>query len=90
MLDGQDISANQVITAGDISKLQFVPTHNFNGDVDFSYTVNDGRADSAKATNTLHITPANDAASIDGQTQSTGSASITEDSATSTISGQLT
>ncbi|MEZ9197233.1 VCBS domain-containing protein, partial [Shewanella sp. 10N.286.54.B9] len=90
MLDGQDISTNQVIAAGDISKLQFVPAHNFNGDVGFSYTVNDGHVDSAKASNTLHITPVNDAATIDGQTQSTVSASITEDSATSTISGQLT
>ncbi|MEZ9141939.1 MULTISPECIES: VCBS domain-containing protein, partial [unclassified Shewanella] len=90
LLDGQDISPNQIITAGDISKLQFVPTHNFNGDVDFSYTVNDGHVDSTKATNTLHIAPANDAATIDGQTQSNTSASITEDSATSTISGQLT
>ncbi|WP_055022757.1 VCBS domain-containing protein, partial [Shewanella sp. P1-14-1] len=90
MLDGQAISANQVIAAGDISKLQFVPTHNFNGDVNFSYTVNDGHADSTKATNTLHISPVNDAATIDGQTQSSTSASITEDSATSVISGQLT
>nr|WP_282166558.1 VCBS domain-containing protein [Shewanella japonica] len=90
MLDGQAISANQVIAAGDISKLQFVPTHNFNGDVNFSYTVNDGHADSAKASNTLHISPVNDAATIDGQTQSSTSASITEDSATSVISGQLT
>ena len=90
MLDGNAISANQVIAAGDISKLQFVPPHNFNGDVDFSYTVNDGHVDSAKASNTLHISPVNDAATIDGQTQSSTSASITEDSATSVISGQLT
>ena len=90
ILDGHEITAGQSIATADISKLQFIPAHNFNGDVNFSYTVNDGHTDSAKATNTLHITPVNDAANIDGQTQSTVSASITEDSATSTISGQLT
>ncbi|MCK8044963.1 VCBS domain-containing protein [Shewanella sp. 1CM18E] len=90
LLDGHDITAGQSIATADISKLQFIPAHNFNGDVNFSYTVNDGHTNSAKATNTLHITPVNDAANIDGQTQSTVSASITEDSATSTISGQLT
>ncbi|GIU22500.1 hypothetical protein TUM3792_24760 [Shewanella sp. MBTL60-007] len=89
VLDGQAIHANQVIATSDISKLQFVPAHNFNGDVNFSYTVSDGRADSAKVTNTLHIDSINDTASIDGKSHSSTSASITEDSATSVISGQL-
>ncbi|MDW4814098.1 VCBS domain-containing protein, partial [Shewanella fidelis] len=89
VLDGQAIHANQVIATSDISKLQFVPAHNFNGDVNFSYTVNDGRTDSAKVTNTLHIDAINDAASIDGKSHSSTSAAITEDSATSVISGQV-
>ncbi|PKH87756.1 VCBS domain-containing protein [Colwellia sp. Bg11-28] len=90
VLDGHDVSVNQVITTSDISKLQFVPTNNFNGDVNFSYTVNDGLTDSQEATNTLHINPVNDAATIDGQSQSNISAEITEDSTNNVISGHLT
>ncbi|MBF4264114.1 hypothetical protein EAY73_20055, partial [Vibrio anguillarum] len=41
VLDGQEVSAGQSISTADISKLQFVPTKDFNGDVQFKYTVND-------------------------------------------------
>ncbi|CAH6982126.1 Tandem-95 repeat protein [Vibrio chagasii] len=66
LLDGHDITAGQTITAADIAKLQFVPTPNFNGDVQFKFTVNDGHVDSQEATNTLHIDAVKDAAQISG------------------------
>ncbi|WP_417172427.1 VCBS domain-containing protein, partial [Vibrio alginolyticus] len=66
VLDGHDITAGQSIPAADIVKLQFVPTPNFNGDVQFKFTVNDGHVDSQEASNTLHIDPASDAAIITG------------------------
>jgi VCBS repeat-containing protein len=64
VLDGHDVNANQVIASGDISKLQFIPAKDFNGDVDFKYTVNDGHTNSAEATNTLHIDAVNDAPTV--------------------------
>ncbi|NOI75611.1 tandem-95 repeat protein [Vibrio coralliilyticus] len=67
VLDGHDITAGQRITASDIAKLQFVPTPNFNGDVQFKFTVNDGHVDSQEATNTLHIDAVNDAAQFTGR-----------------------
>ncbi|MDD1826050.1 VCBS domain-containing protein, partial [Photobacterium sp. ZSDE20] len=66
VLDGHDITAGQSITAADIAKLQFVPAPDFNGDVPFKFTVNDGHTDSQKATNTLHIDAVSDAAKITG------------------------
>ncbi|MFM2587473.1 VCBS domain-containing protein [Vibrio sp. TBV020] len=67
MLDGHDITAGQSIPAADIAKLQFVPTPDFNGDVQFKFTVNDGHVDSQEATNTLHIDAVGDAATISGR-----------------------
>ncbi|WP_228012879.1 VCBS domain-containing protein, partial [Vibrio sp. OPT18] len=66
VLDGHDVTAGQQIPAADISKLQFVPTQDFNGDVQFKFTVNDGHENSLEATNTLHIDPVADAATIAG------------------------
>ncbi|WP_181359947.1 VCBS domain-containing protein [Vibrio splendidus] len=66
VLDGHDITAGQHIPTADISKLQFVPAQDFNGDVQFKYTVNDGHTDSAEATNTLHIDAVGDKAVISG------------------------
>ncbi|PMJ92777.1 VCBS domain-containing protein [Vibrio sp. 10N.261.55.A7] len=66
VLDGHDITAGQSITTADIAKLQFVPAPDFNGDVQFKFTVNDGHTDSQKATNTLHIDAVSDAAKIAG------------------------
>ncbi|WP_420833141.1 cadherin-like domain-containing protein [Shewanella gaetbuli] len=60
ILDGHEVTVNQVIDVADISKLQFVPVKDFNGDVHFSYTVNDGHTDSAPASSTLNIAPVND------------------------------
>ncbi|MGL1040860.1 VCBS domain-containing protein, partial [Vibrio vulnificus] len=67
VLDGHDITAGQQILTADISKLQFVPAQDFNGDVQFKYTVNDGHVDSQEATNTLHIDAVGDKAVIAGQ-----------------------
>ncbi|MFS1961742.1 VCBS domain-containing protein [Vibrio lentus] len=66
VLDGHDVTAGQHIPTADISKLQFVPAQDFNGDVQFKYTVNDGHTDSAEATNTLHIDAVGDKAVISG------------------------
>lgn len=67
VLDGHDITAGQNIAVADIAKLQFVPTPNFNGDVQFKFTVNDGHIDSQEATNTLHIDAVSDAAQFTGR-----------------------
>ncbi|WP_232288485.1 VCBS domain-containing protein [Vibrio splendidus] len=66
VLDGHDVTAGQHISTADISKLQFVPAQDFNGDVQFKYTVNDGHVDSQEATNTLHIDAVGDKAVISG------------------------
>ncbi|WP_157936504.1 VCBS domain-containing protein [Vibrio splendidus] len=66
VLDGHDVTAGQHISTADITKLQFVPAQDFNGDVQFKYTVNDGHTDSAEATNTLHIDAVGDKAVISG------------------------
>ncbi|OEF94081.1 VCBS domain-containing protein [Vibrio splendidus] len=66
VLDGHDITAGQSIAASDIAKLQFIPTPNFNGDVQFKFTVNDGHEDSLEATNILHIDAVGDKAVISG------------------------
>ncbi|MGR5215394.1 VCBS domain-containing protein [Vibrio harveyi] len=76
VLDGHDITAGQSIATADIAKLQFVPATDFNGDVQFKFTVNDGHASSAEATNTLHIDAVGDAATISG----VDTGSVTEDS----------
>ncbi|CDT94532.1 Putative RTX toxin, VCBS repeat protein [Vibrio coralliirubri] len=68
VLDGHDITAGQSIATADIAKLQFVPAQDFNGDVQFKYTVNDGHDDSQEATNTLHIDAVGDTAVITGTT----------------------
>ncbi|MGF1851557.1 VCBS domain-containing protein [Vibrio satsumensis] len=66
VLDGHDVTTGKQIPAANISRLQFVPAQDFNGDVQFKYTVNDGHTDSAEATNTLHIDAVGDKAVIAG------------------------
>ncbi|MEZ8043174.1 VCBS domain-containing protein [Vibrio sp. 10N.237.312.C02] len=66
VLDGHDVTAGQHISTADISKLQFVPAQDFNGDVQFKFTVNDGHEDSLETTNTLHIDAVGDKAAISG------------------------
>ncbi|MUK66271.1 tandem-95 repeat protein [Aliivibrio fischeri] len=67
VLNGHDITAGQSIATADIAKFQFVPTPNFNGDVQFKFTVNDGHVDSHEATNTLHIDAVSDTAQFTGR-----------------------
>ncbi|MCL1056738.1 VCBS domain-containing protein [Shewanella gelidimarina] len=64
LLNGVAITANQAIDNADINNLTFKPTANFNGDVHFNYTVNDGTVDSAPATTTLTIANVNDAPTV--------------------------
>ncbi|MEW6997235.1 VCBS domain-containing protein, partial [Colwelliaceae bacterium BS250] len=89
LLDGHTVITGQSIAEADLSKLQFVPVKDFNGDVDFKYTVNDGHSDSLEATNTLHIDPVQDVASIDGQITSSVSVDVTEDSIINSINGHM-
>ncbi|WP_369413178.1 cadherin-like domain-containing protein [Pseudomaricurvus albidus] len=60
LLDGSAVTANQQIDVADIPKLVFQPTADFNGDVAFKYTVNDGHADSAEATGNLSVQAVDD------------------------------
>ncbi|MFA0626888.1 VCBS domain-containing protein [Vibrio sp. 10N.222.49.A3] len=87
VLDGQEVSAGQSISTADISKLQFVPAKDFNGDVQFKYTVSDGRTDSVEATNTLHIANTDDASVISGDRQAVVNEGDIGDTVTAT--GQL-
>ncbi|WP_163132570.1 VCBS domain-containing protein [Agarivorans sp. Alg241-V36] len=64
VLDGHDITAGQSIATADIAKLQFVPAQDFNGDVQFKYTVNDGHQDSKEATNTITVDSVNHAPTV--------------------------
>ena len=60
---GEDIvEADDVVQADQIGNLVFTPDENDNGDnyASFQYTVNDGIADSATGTMTIHVDEAND------------------------------
>jgi cyclophilin family peptidyl-prolyl cis-trans isomerase len=77
----QPTTGGTVSIANDGKSLIFNPTANFNGQVTFTYTINDGTAGSNDtATVTLNITPVNDppVATNDAQT-------VAEDADTSTI-----
>ncbi|MFC1236516.1 VCBS domain-containing protein [Vibrio sp. F74] len=71
LLNGVAITANQDIDNADISHLTFKPTANFNGDVHFKYTVNDGSVDSTEATGTLTVASVNDTTTVVGTTNTT-------------------
>ena len=60
-LNGQAVLAGQEIPASDITNLVFTPSKDFHGDVDFKYTVNDGKADSSESTATLSVANVDDA-----------------------------
>ena len=60
LLNGHVLSTGQDIAQADIQQLVFTPFPNFNGDVHFKYTVNDGHTDSAEATGTLVVANVND------------------------------
>ena len=71
LLNGVAVSANQQIDNADIANLTFKPAANFNGDVQLSYTVNDGHSDSAPSTSTLTVANVNDLPTVVETTQST-------------------
>ena len=79
LLNGQAVTAGQQIAAADIPTLTFQPVANFNGDVAFRYTVNDGRLDSAEVSGTLVVHAVDDMSTVDGDDQ----VSITEGAAAS-------
>ncbi len=71
LLNSVAVTANQEINNADINLLTFKPSANFNGDVHFSYIVNDGHIDSAPATSILTIANVNDLPTVVETTSST-------------------
>ncbi|ARP40156.1 VCBS domain-containing protein [Vibrio syngnathi] len=71
LLDGIAVNSNQQIAASDLGKLVFTPAANFNGDVHFKYTVNDGTVDSTEATGTLNLADVADKAEFKGDISAT-------------------
>uniref|UniRef100_UPI003F8711A6 VCBS domain-containing protein n=1 Tax=Vibrio sp. WZ-1 TaxID=3454501 RepID=UPI003F8711A6 len=57
LINGHAVTAGQEIPVYDIGKLLFQPAKDFNGDVDFQYSVSDGLKDSAPSQGTLTIAP---------------------------------
>ena len=60
-LNGNPVSSGDDIAAADIGNLVFTPAANATNTHMFSFTVNDGTADSATRYFTINITPVNDA-----------------------------
>ena len=89
LLNGVAVTANQDIDTTDIPNLKFSPATDFNGDVHFKYTVNDGSTNSAEATGTIGISAVNDDATINAQTHSSSNDDLTEGATQNTVSGQL-
>ena len=82
-LDGQDVTAGQIIARADLNRLRFVPVVNVNGNVTFQYSASDGTDFSnAGATVTISITPVNDAPTISRVANQT----IEQDSSTAALS----
>ncbi|MEZ9765517.1 VCBS domain-containing protein [Vibrio splendidus] len=76
LLNGVAVTANQDISEADIAHLTFNPAANFNGDVHFGYTVNDGHVDSTPANAILTVTAVNDIPTV---TQASVVATTNED-----------
>ncbi|WP_216596294.1 VCBS domain-containing protein [Vibrio vulnificus] len=57
LINGHAVTAGQEISVYDIGKLLFQPAKDFNGDVDFQYSVSDGLKYSAPSQGTLTIAP---------------------------------
>ena len=84
-IDGQDISLGQTVTVTNGSvvldgagKAVFTPNANYYGPVSFTYTLNDGAAESNTATVTLNVLDINDAPVITVQNVTTTTNSGTE------------
>ncbi|HFQ5220678.1 TPA: VCBS domain-containing protein, partial [Vibrio vulnificus] len=61
LINGHTVTAGQSISVSDIGSLVFQPAHNFNGDVDFQFSVSDGLKDSAPSRGSISIAPVDDA-----------------------------
>ncbi|HHP0481778.1 TPA: VCBS domain-containing protein, partial [Vibrio campbellii] len=89
LINGHAVTAGQEISVYDIGKLIFQPAKDFNGDVDFQYSVSDGLKDSAPSQGTLTIAPVVDVTIKLSPTSDLGSSNtdnLTND-ATPTITG---
>jgi len=85
--DGQPVTAGQEIPAGDIGKLVFEPAKDFNGDVDFRYTVSDGLKDSGEATGAIQVAAVNDTSTV-SQADAVDDDQITDTTASITANEQ--
>ena len=83
---GANVTVNQVVLAGELNQLTFVPTANYGGSTSFSYTASDGYLASAAATVSLTVGTVNDPPVLDTAPSPTLS-SISEDIASGSNSG---
>ena len=63
-LSGVNVTAGQIISAANLSTLTFVPTTNYNGTANFTWSASDGSAYSTSSTATLNISAVNDAPTL--------------------------
>jgi len=59
-LNGHAVSLNQQVSSADLPNLVFSPAANFNGNVGFKYTVNDGHDDSKVEALNVHVNAIDD------------------------------
>ncbi|MCL1066733.1 VCBS domain-containing protein [Shewanella olleyana] len=78
--NGHPITIPLDVATADISKITFVPAHDYNGGVQFGFTVNDGHTDSFPKIGNFEVTPVDDISTVGG----TDTLSITEGSSAST------
>ncbi|MDF9400259.1 VCBS domain-containing protein [Vibrio sp. 1180_3] len=78
--DGHPITIPLDVLTADISKLTFVPAQDYNGGVQFGFTVNDGHTDSFPKIGNFEIIPVDDISTVSG----TDTLSMTEGSAANT------
>ncbi|ARJ67779.1 hypothetical protein WV31_20020 [Magnetospirillum sp. ME-1] len=91
-IDGDTLSVsnlsatNGTIHQNDDGSYTFTPNADFNGDVNITYTVDDGHGGTTQGTATLDVTAVNDAAEIGGEL----SGGVSEDGATRFATGTVT
>ncbi|MBF4242057.1 VCBS domain-containing protein, partial [Vibrio anguillarum] len=78
--NGHPITIPLDVLTADISKITFVPAQNYNGGVQFGFTVNDGHTDSFPKIGNFEIIPVDDISTVSG----TDTLSMTEGSAANT------
>ncbi len=90
-LDDSPVTANQVITAADITQLKFTPDANANGTgyADLTFTVSDGSLSSAAQTLTFDVTAVNDPPVIaEGDTVDTSAAFVFSEGTGTTVADE--